>query len=403
VNWIRLSGRLGASAKFVLSVALVVFLFSGLQAQSSSDLEKPAENVQTRIERARALIAAHHLETAARELESVRGSTQDQVLRNITSVMLMSIYLEAGNYARAEALLEESFRARTPQSGESLGTYFALTGQAVNGARAHIARYRSFGINTTDSSLPAEAINDLDRLRSFLERMIAQAKDISAERRAYDSLSLLEDVLGIRLALARDMEDQSKWQSQYAGARELLASQTQIASLGGISALPPSNSAIKKASSPSPYSTRRVSDTTTSKKTDAVPETQQAQEPINNNAGDKTSQSINEPRTDNPAAETSLTANEPTTTEAGSLNSKATKKVIPAYPPLAKQNGTTGLVRVHVVVDENGKVVQVSRTEGPILLRRVAEDAARQWFFEAPSSGGRPGRWSGYIDFTFTL
>lgn len=380
----------------ILALTLFVLFSSGLKAQSTPPSNDSSEATQSRIERARALIAAHHLETAASELESVRGSTQDQVLRNVTSVMLMSIYLEAGNYARAEALLEESFRARSPQSADSLRTYFALTGQAVNGARAHIARYRSFAINTTDPNLPAEAINDLDRLRSFLERVIAQAKDISAEHRAYDSLSLLEDVLGIRLALARDMEEQSKWQSQYARARELLASQTQIASLGGISALPPSNSTIKKTSSPSPYSTRRV-DTTASEKPEVVPETQQPQDPINN-ADPQTSPSTKEPS----SAEASM-ANEPTIAEAGSLNSKATRRVTPIYPALAKQYGATGLVRVYVVVDENGKVVEVSRSEGPLLLRRASEDAARQWFFEALSSDGRPGRWTGYIDFTFTL
>jgi hypothetical protein len=144
-----------------------VFSFSvGLRAQSSPDSVHPAPAspdstasaeaaIQTRIQRARALIAAHQLETAATELESVRAASQDFAIRNITSVMLMSIYLEAGNYGRAEALLEENFRLRSVQNGDSVRTYFALAGQAVNGARTHLSRYRSFGINTTDSNLPA--------------------------------------------------------------------------------------------------------------------------------------------------------------------------------------------------------------------------------------------------------
>src|SRR4029077_20545836 len=111
---------------------------------------------------------------------------------------------------RAEALLEENFQARSAQKDESLGSYFALAGQAVNGARTHLARYRTFGISTAGGSLPTEAVTDLNRLRSLLERMIAQAKDISAAHGAYDSLSLLEDVLGLRLSLARDAEDQTK-------------------------------------------------------------------------------------------------------------------------------------------------------------------------------------------------
>ncbi len=96
----------------------------------------------------------------------------------------------------------------------------------------------------------------MDRLRSFLERMIAHAKEITDERKAYDSLSLLEDVLGVRLSLARDAEEQAKWSGEYSGARELLASQTQIASARGISPLPPGKAPAIK--SPSPYSSRRT-------------------------------------------------------------------------------------------------------------------------------------------------
>lgn len=250
MNRTEILGRALTSSRVLLPLAFVLFF---LRWAASTIVPDPVQNApvpadstasaeaatQTRIQRARALIAAHHLETAASELESVRAATQDGVIRNITSVMLMSIYLEAGNYGRAEALLEENFRSHSVENGDSVRTYFALAGQAVNGARTHLARYRSFGISTSDSNLPAEAVNDLGRLRSFLERMIAQAKEISNERKAYDSLSLLEDVLGIRLSLARDAEDQSRWSSAYANARELLASSpTQIASLGGISALP---------------------------------------------------------------------------------------------------------------------------------------------------------------------
>lgn len=372
----------------LLAITFSILFCTALRAQSASPPDNSPEAVQSRIERARALIAAHQLETAASELESARGASQDFAVRNIASVMLMSIYLESGNYGRAEALLEEGFRSRSLQSGDSVRTYFALAGQAVNGARTHLARYRTFGINTSDPRLPTEAVNDLDRLRSFLERMIAQAKEISREHKAYDSLSLLEDVLGIRLALARDMEDQSKWQAQYAGSRELLASQTQIASLGGGSASSSSGSAIKKASSPSPYSTRRVPDVTAPGENGVVADAQPTKELGNISSVDET---------------TSPVVDESKAAGAGSLNAKATKRVLPVYPPLAKQIGASGLVRVHVIVDEQGKVIDVSRIEGPMLLRRVAEDAARQWFFEAASSEGRAGRLTGYIDFTFTL
>lgn len=370
---IRLSRRFRPFFAFLLPLALLVSLSVALQAQSPAADPKSAEAVQARIERARGLIAAHQLETAASELESVRAAIGDDSVRSITSIMLMSVYLEEGNYARAQALLEENFQSRSAKNDESIRTYFALAGQAVNGARTHLARYRSFGITTTDSNLPVEALSDLDRLRSFLERMVAQAKEISKERKAYDSLSLLEDVLGIRLSLAKDSEDQTRWASEYASVREVLASsQMGVASLGGFPMLPTS----KQPSSNPPTATASVSQTS-------------------------------------PKAETRNHAREQTQTQktdgalprdGGSLNAKATKRVVPRYPSLAKQSGAAGLVRVYVVVDENGQVVEVSHSEGPLLLRRAAEDAARQWSFESVSDeGGVAVRYTGYIDFSFSL
>lgn len=394
---IRLPKRFQQSERAFVALAFFVLFPLVLNAQSATDPVQPAatsspeaaksaEALQARIERARALIAAHRLDTAASELESVRAATQDNAIRNITSIMLMSVYLEEGNYGRAEALLEENFQARSAQKDESLATYFALSGQAVNGARTHLARYRTFGISTSDAGLPAEAVSDLNRLRSLLERMIAQAKEISKGRGAYDSLSLLEDVLGIRLSLAQDSEDQLKWEAEYASSREALASsQTQIASLGGIPPLRMAQSTGKKISTPSPYSAKRVSDT-----------------PLEIKAPDKPDAGAPQGEgTTGPAAKDEAKPNS-SLSDAGSLNAFATRKVLPRYPPLAKQNGAAGLVRVHVIV-EGGKVIAVSRSEGPLLLRSAAEEAVRQWSFQKVSIEGQPTRLSGYVDFTFTL
>jgi len=391
VKQVKSPGQFSQFFHFLLSALLVLTCATVLCAQSPSDgtqsaspgqsssgsaLPSPnptqsAEALQTRITRARALIAAHQLATAARELESLRGGTQDYILRNVTSIMLMNVYLEEGNYIRAEALLEETFQARSSKNDDSIRTYFALAGQAINGARAHLSRYRNLGINTTDANLPAEALNDLSRLRSLLERMIAQAREISNNRRAYDSLSLLEDVLGLRLSLAKDFEDQTKWQNEYTRAREALASsQTEVASLGG-----------------GPMVTR----------------TQQSGVAVSNLPRPPTGQQSDNSRPGSTSSEAGSNGQASESVNTGFLNSRATKKVVPLYPDLARQRGDTGLVRVYVVVDETGKVVEVSRSEGPLLLRQAAEDAARQWSFEASSNGGRPVRLIGYIDFNFTL
>jgi TonB family protein len=372
------------------TLILVIFLFccTSLQAQSFIDAAKTAEVDQGRIERAKALIAAHQLETAATELEAVRAATKETALRNITSVMLMNVYLESGNYMRAEALLEESYKAEAGRNEDSLRTYFALAGQAVNGARGHLARYRSFGINVADANLQPEAANDLNRLRSLIERMVAQAKTISTERKAYDSLSLLEDVLGLRLALAKDAEDQAIWSSEYSGVREVLASsQTQVASLGAMPVLSPRKSAAASA---------------TSAKSDVVAPPQSELNHVSDTA-------LTEPQPEDPAAGPNLGATAATPSESakpidkGSLNALASKRVLPRYPGMARQMGIAGMVRVYVVLDQNGKVIDIPKSDGPAILRTAAESAARQWIFAPSLSGGQPVRVIGYIDFNFTL
>lgn len=434
MNRIEIPARALACFRVLLPLAFLACFSIGLQAQSSPESAQPAPAsvqpttsavqpapvpvrpapvspdstalaeaaVQNRILRARALIAAHQLETAASELESIRAASQDTAMRNITSVMLVGIYLEAGKYGRAEALLEEDFRNRLVQNGDSVRNYFALAGQAVNGARTHLSRYRTFGINTLDSNLPAEAVADLDRLRSFLERMIAQAKVVANERKAYDSLSLLEDVLGIRLSLARDGNDQAKWSTEYVTARELLAaSPTQIASLRGFAALPPGKVKSNKSPSPLPYTPRRGSESVekkSSEKSEDAAHPRSANEP-------ESSVPASQPqaKSDAAAAMPTPAAQDQPLSDFGLLNAKASRRVLPRYPPLAKKAGTVGLVRVHVVVDESGKVVGISSSEGPALLKQVAEEAARQWFFEGITGPGQPVRFTGYIDFNFTL
>ena len=365
----------------LLAIVLAAFIPASAQSNDApSSGEAQPSTIQARIERARALAAAHQLAPAASELESIRATTTDDAVRNVTSVMLMNIYLEEGNYSRAESLLDEVFRARSGQKDRSIHTYFALAGQAVNGARAHLARYRSFGINVSDSGLPAEALSDLNRLRSLLERMIVQAKLIAKDdANAYDSLALLEDTLGIRLSLSRDIEDRQKWASEYAAAREGLASsQKQVASLRGrgLSSLGASAPAM---SPPIPVSSKAPTDVETR---------------------EKGSSKEVEGRT--PAGPSIIPGSDDTTITAGLLNSQATKQAVPSYPQIAKSAGISGVVRVYVAVNETGKVTSVFKSEGPHVLQKAAEDAAWKWTFPPPLVAGQPRKLTGFIEFRFT-
>ena len=346
-------------------ILISAVLTLGQATGSSEDASAPNPALQ-KIERARALAAVHQLQPAATELENVRASVKDVTLRNAATLMLLGIYLEDGNYGRSQALLEEAFQARSAQKDESIRTYFAAVGQTINGIRLHIARYRSYGINTSDANLPVEANTDLERVRGLLERIIAQAQEISKEAgRSYDALALLEDSLNVRLQLARNDDDQAKWQTEYITAREKMASSPfQTISLGRSQALDAVTNKI-----PNPFATKPA----------ATPDPTPA-----------------------PLIATATPASEPQMVSAGSLSGRETKRVSPSYPQMAKSHNVTGTVRVFAIVDENGKV-WITNSEGPTLLRAAAEDAAKSWVFPPSIFNNRPARIAGYIDFEFKL
>jgi len=319
------------------ALILITAAFALGQSTGSPEDASAANAISTRIERARALAAVHQLEAAATELENIRATANDVTLRNVTTLMLLGIYLEEGNYGRSQSLLEETFQKRAAQKDESIRTYFAAAGQTINGLRVHLARYRSYGINPSDASLPAEANADLDRVRGLLERVIAQAQEISTEQgRSYDALALQEDVLGIRLSLARNEDDRAKWQTEYLMAREKMASsQLQVASLGRSPALDAVTNRI-----PNPFATKPATPASDSASADTPPVTAAA----------------------TPGAEPQLIST-------GSLNGRETKRVTPSYPPQAKTHNVMGTVRVFAIVDENGKI-WITNSEGPTLLQK---------------------------------
>jgi TonB family protein len=355
-------------ASFPTVLILITAVFATGQSTGSSE-DASANPVLTRIERARALAAVHQLQAAATELENVRASANDVTLRNVTTLMLLGIYLEEGNYGRSQALLEEAFTTRAAQKDESIRTYFATAGQTVNGIRAHLGRYRSYGINPGNANLPAEANVDLERVRALLERLIAQAKEISTEQgRSYDAVALQEDVLGIRLSLARNEDDRAKWQTEYQAAREKMASsQIQVASLGRSPALDAVTNRI-----PNPFTTAPK----------ATPTDDAVQNPV--------------------PAPVATSGPEPQLVSTGSLSGRETKRITPVYPSQAKTHNVTGTVRVFAIIDENGKI-WVTNSEGPTLLRKAAEEAARGWTFPPSLVNNKPVRFAGYIDFDFKL
>jgi TonB family protein len=386
-------------SKFVIALLTFVALTAiSVAAQSTSD----ADVMQRRLMRARALAAAHNLSAAAAELDNIRQTATDDSIKDVARIMLMGVYLESADYTRAQALLEETYKGVSGGNESTIRAYFTLAGQSVKGAREHLDRYKSFGINIADKDLPPEAAGDLDRLRTLLERVAEQAKQMSSENaKSTEAVALLEDAASVRATLGRDREERVKWQSETTSARQKLAvSETRVASLGPVpvrpaSAVssPPTGSPAATNNPPSSDSSRQARNAPLTKKTVAVPEprppkTSNQEKP--KQAQPQSTQALSLPADGQPL-------------EVGSLIEKATQKIAPSYPATAKMARVQGVVRVFIAVDEKGMVTKIERIDGPSLLRAAAETAARQWKFQPIVVDGQPVRMTGYISFNFTL
>jgi TonB family protein len=87
----------------------------------------------------------------------------------------------------------------------------------------------------------------------------------------------------------------------------------------------------------------------------------------------------------------------------GVLQGSATKRVSPAYPPLAKAAQVSGIVVVEVTLDLEGNVESARAISGHPLLKEAAVAAARGWRFTPTLLSGVPVRVIGTINFNFNL
>ena len=74
--------------------------------------------------------------------------------------------------------------------------------------------------------------------------------------------------------------------------------------------------------------------------------------------------------------------------EGGQLNSKALSLPPAKLTDEAKRQKQSGKITVRVIIDENGKVVSALALNGPAVLRKIAEEAARQATFAPTTQDG---------------
>jgi TonB family protein len=400
-------------------LSFVFVLFTGARAQTATDAAPPAvasttttdaaaptaapeaDAIQRRVTRARSLAAVGKLAAAASELESLRASSSDNSVRDVSGILLMGIYVEMPDYVRAAALLDEAYRSRTAQT-DSARTYYALAGQTVKSVRTHVERYRSFGINVADEELPQEARGDIEQLRTLLERVHEQARAMREEgskvapNAGADANALIEDAASVRLRLARNEDERARWRQEISEARQRLVAGetritkisdgpvTQVASAGAVAG---SFNSFAPAAASVPAEAKPKPQPKAAGEAAKTPAPAPAKVAAPSHAGDALKEA----------------AKAGTPISVGALHTKVARKVDPTYPSLAKMARISGVVTVFVVVNENGEVETVSRADGPAQLQAAASDAVRRWKFKPTLVDGQPVRVSGYINFNFSL
>jgi Ca-activated chloride channel family protein len=102
-----------------------------------------------------------------------------------------------------------------------------------------------------------------------------------------------------------------------------------------------------------------------------------------------------------PQAESSATRAKRIAVSGDVLQGSATRKVQPAYPPMARAARASGAVQIQVTINETGEVIGAQVVSGHPILRDSALLAAKQWRFKPTELSGVPVKTQGVITFNF--
>jgi periplasmic protein TonB len=81
----------------------------------------------------------------------------------------------------------------------------------------------------------------------------------------------------------------------------------------------------------------------------------------------------------------------------------AINKVTPVYPQLARQARVQGTVRLHTLIDKDGKVIDATYVSGPAMLAQSAIDAVKQWRFHPTMLNNTPVQVECVFELNFSL
>jgi protein TonB len=241
-------------------------------------------------------------------------------------------------------------------------------------------------------------------------------------------MPLLDEAIAARSGLGRDDYDAKRWRDEGTDIREEIVSSrsTVINATDGTreTIVPVQTTPLQQAPAPQQANTASniaanyqkpaeqpqtqaansdkplVTKTVDSRPLNEPQPQQKAVVPASNNDDTPRMQVFQKPEQTDSAKTTETSSG---TVNVGSLLGYATEKVAPAYPSAAKSMRAAGIVKVVVVLDENGQVAEVKNVSGPSLLVAAAKDAIHKWKFRPVTRDGQAVRAEGYVNFNFTL
>ena len=433
--------RLFASVTLVFTISILGW------SQTSGDV------MRERVAKAKAFIAVRNYNAAIYELENIRRETSDPTVNSVTNVLLMNSFLEQGDYKRAQDFLNELSKSTKPNASAN---YFAVAGQVVKGAKNQMERYRALGLSVSDQNLPKDAVSDIDKMRETLEKVVEQTKVLSKDKaQTSNAMALMEEATNARGSLARDNYDANRWKNETADAREDLANSRSVV-VNAVNEVTPetalqnnpvttnqntaqtSNSTNSTTANPTkliqpapvfqpvPISTPtpkiEIAKVEPTAKPVAEKNPEEAKKPTETTAADTESLSLKSRtrRVETPSQEAVVVkvenkieppvvknkadeAKNSLPLDVGSLVGYATQKASPVYPVIAKNMRLTGIVKVDLVIDENGQVAEVQNLSGPAMLQRAATDAVKKWKFKPFTRDGQATKATGFVSFNFSL
>ena len=447
------------SVKRFSALFLFIFIFTAafsLKAQTiaQTDTAQPkprttADVMRERIMKAKTYLAVKNYNGAIYELENIRRETVDPTVHGVLNVLLMNSYLELGDYDRAQKFLTEYSKLQEKNTLNAAANYFAIAGQVIKGARTQAERYRALGLSLSDRNLALEAQVDLEGMRQTLEMVVEQSKLLSKNKtEVANAMALVEEASGARSNLAKDEYDANRWKSEISNAREQLTNARSnvinVVNEPNGNAVAVNEKEVQKVDESAPImmpvgkedpvlevpQTKPEAKKTTEKTKplenpkEEIKEETAAENTTANTTGEAESSKRKrriigsapktEPKADetetkpvaeekNAAEKTPAAADDDSPIEVGSLIGYATSKANPIYPPTARNMRMTGVVKLDIIVDEDGRVAEVQNVDGPALLQDAAATAVRKWRFKPFKRDGQPAKASGYVSFNFRL